>query len=136
MKLLIVIAAIFALPLAAQTKVAPRQITCISIGSTLFNVPTCVQLGTGLALNTSTTPPTLNVTSAATYVFGEVPTGSINGTNTVFTLANAPVGAAIFVNGLRMTGNIDYSISGTTITFASESIPQSGDLLVVDYTHN
>jgi hypothetical protein len=72
------------------------------------------------------------------FVNGEVPTGTINGSNTTFTLANTPSVAAsvhVFVNGLRQllgTGN-DYTFSSTTITFLTGSIPQTGDILFVDY---
>ena len=41
----------------------------------------------------------------------------------------------IHVNGIRQqvgAGN-DYTISGGTITFLSGAIPQTGDVLLVDY---
>jgi len=68
-------------------------------------------------------------------VWGEVPSGTINGTNAVFTLAHTPASATLRVyrNGVRLKLSTDYSVSGTTITFLSGAIPQSGDLLVVDY---
>ena len=78
------------------------------------------------------------ILGAANFVNGEVPTGTINGTNTTFTLANTPSVAAsvhVYVNGLRQflgTGN-DYTFSGTTITFLTGAVPQTGDILFVDY---
>jgi hypothetical protein len=41
----------------------------------------------------------------------------------------------VYVNGLRQflgTGN-DYTFSGTTITFLTGAVPQTGDILFVDY---
>lgn len=70
-------------------------------------------------------------------VYEEIPTGSINGSNLVFTIANTPVTGKlrVFVNGIRQrsgSGN-DYTISGTTLTFETGNAPQSGDSLIVDY---
>jgi hypothetical protein len=75
--------------------------------------------------------------SSSNFVFGETPSGTVDGTNTNFTLANTPTAGTVvvFVNGVRMNagaGN-DYTISGTTITFLSGAIPQTGDVLLVDY---
>ncbi len=49
----------------------------------------------------------------------ETPSGTINGSNVTFTLANTPVSNAavsIFQNGIFMRQGTDYSISGTTLT--------------------
>ena len=47
-----------------------------------------------------------------------VPTGLINGTNTVYTLPSAPgTGLMLFRNGLYQTQNIDYTLSGVTLTY-------------------
>lgn len=55
------------------------------------------------------------------FIFHEIPTGSINSTNTDYTLANTPlVGTVqIFLNGLLQApgSGLDYTISGTGITF-------------------
>lgn len=71
----------------------------------------------------------------SSFVFGELPSGSINGSNTSFTTANAPVAGTVVVyqNGVRLNsgaGN-DYTISGSTITMLAA--PLAGDLLLVDY---
>ena len=69
----------------------------------------------------------------------EVPSGALNGSNAVFTLANTPApGWKITVerNGLALhvlAG--DYTISGRTITFPSSEIPQAGDTLIATYYH-
>lgn len=70
------------------------------------------------------------------FVDQEVPTGAINGSNAVFTLSQAPNPAAslqIYRNGVLMKQNVDFSLSGGTVTFGSLSIPQTGDLLLASY---
>lgn len=52
----------------------------------------------------------------------ETPTGTVNGSNTAFTLSQTPSeDEAIFlsVNGLNQELTTDYSVSGTTITFVT-----------------
>jgi hypothetical protein len=69
---------------------------------------------------------------------GEVPSGTVNGTNTTFTLANTPSPSAsvqLYLNGLRMDQGVDYTVSGTTVTFTSASTPQTGDLLLASYRY-
>ena len=72
---------------------------------------------------------------AANFVTREVPSGSINGSNTNFSLANTPVSGSeeVFLNGLlqNVGGSNDYTISGTTISF--NSAPLSGDVILVNY---
>lgn len=68
-------------------------------------------------------------------VVGEVPAGTLNGTNTNFTLVSAPVAGTqqVYLNGLRQNigaGN-DYTIATNTITFAVA--PISTDVILVDY---
>lgn len=73
--------------------------------------------------------------TASNFVDKEVPSGSINGSNTAFTLANTPVAGSehVHLNGvlLRSGGGNDYTISGTTITMATA--PLSGEFIVVSY---
>ena len=69
---------------------------------------------------------------------GEVPAGSVNGANTVFTLAFAPSPAAsleLYLNGLRMEAGTDYQIAGKALTFLTVSTPQTGDLLLANYRY-
>lgn len=71
----------------------------------------------------------------ATFVDEEIPSGSINSSNTTFTLANTPIAGSVkvYLNGLRQrvgAGN-DFTISGSTITYLTA--PATGDWLVVDY---
>lgn len=67
----------------------------------------------------------------------EVPNGNINGVNDAFTILHTPEDGEIelYNNGIYQYPVYDYSISGTTITFESGSIPQSGDLLITNYEY-
>lgn len=52
----------------------------------------------------------------------EVPSGTINGSNTAFSLSQAPMEAravAVLIDGLFQTYTTDYSVSGTTITMVT-----------------
>lgn len=56
------------------------------------------------------------------YADNETPGGSINGSNTVFTLTQAPVPPAslmLFLNGVLQLQGTDYILSGSTITFTN-----------------
>jgi hypothetical protein len=72
------------------------------------------------------------------YIVREVPSGTINGTNDEFALANEPLAGSemVFLNGvLQMEGEgLDYAIggaNGNVITF--EEAPLSGDRILVTY---
>jgi hypothetical protein len=82
---------------------------------------------------------TTGTSPTAVFVDGEVPAGTINGTNTTFTLANAPNPSAslkLYKNGVLLAQGVDYSLSGATITFLStKATPQAGDSLLASYRH-
>lgn len=63
----------------------------------------------------------------------ETPSGSINGTNTDFTLSATPIAGTVevFLNGLLQEVSDDYTISGTTVSFISA--PVSGDKVKVKF---
>ncbi len=68
----------------------------------------------------------------------EIPSGVIDGVNTVFTLAFAPSPALSLVlvrGGLTQKQGDDFTLSGLTITFTG-SIPLFGDELVAWYRYN
>lgn len=73
--------------------------------------------------------------SVPTFVDDETPTGSINDSNTVFTIANTPTSGSlkVFLNGARQRVTEDYTLSGTTITFINP--PPTGSILLVDYRY-
>lgn len=64
----------------------------------------------------------------------EVPSGLVNGSNTVFTLSATPVANAsviMVLDGVTQTNGTDYTVSGTTVTFTTA--PASGTELVAIY---
>lgn len=65
---------------------------------------------------------------------GETPSGLVNGTNTVFTIAQAPLEGEtvdVFLDGLKQRPGTDYTVSGSTITFTTA--PVAGQTIRVDY---
>lgn len=66
-------------------------------------------------------------------VDNETPTGTVNGSNTVFTLANVPKAGTVkvYVNGSRMQTTGDYTISSATITF--NTAPPTTSIILCDY---
>jgi hypothetical protein len=74
--------------------------------------------------------------SGVASVDNSVPTGTLNGTNAVFTLASAPSPALsleLYRNGLRLAAGGDFTLSGSTVTFGAGAIPQPGDALLASY---
>lgn len=73
--------------------------------------------------------------SATTFVDAETPTGTVNGSNNTFTLANSPTPAASLQfskNGqLLISGGADYTLSGATIT--TVTAPKTGDVILAFY---
>jgi len=74
-----------------------------------------------------------------TRVYNEAPSGTKNGVNLVFTLANTPSAGTVrlYKNGMRMTvgaGN-DYTVSGATVTFEAGQAPGASDNLIADYKY-
>ncbi len=72
------------------------------------------------------------------YSDGETPGGSVNGSNTVFTLSFAPSPQAsldLYRNGLLMRLGTDYTLSTNVVTFLTASTPQVGDMLVASYRY-
>lgn len=64
----------------------------------------------------------------------EIPSGTINGVNAVFTTTQSISAEMIAVDRLLQISGTDYSISGNTITFVSGSIPQTGATIQIWYT--
>jgi hypothetical protein len=100
------------------------------------NVATGIPLSGDVSItNTGVTTVSSAFLKLANFIYGEVPTGSVNGVNTTFTLANTPSSATVQVhqNGIRLNvgaGN-DYTVSGGTITMLTA--PLTGDVILVDY---
>lgn len=70
------------------------------------------------------------------FVDDETPSGSTDGTNTSFTLTSTPTpltSLRLYRNGLLMRHGIGYTLSGSTITILTGSIPSGGDVLQAWY---
>lgn len=89
-----------------------------------------------LTSNGASSDPTFQAAAAAPNDYQETPSGSINGSNTAFTLAHTPSAATnvnLFLNGVQQrqgAGN-DYTISGATITYLTA--PPTGATLNAIY---
>ena len=66
----------------------------------------------------------------------EVPTGTVNGSNTIFTLTNSAANneAVVTLNGLKQKETTDYTLSGTTLTFTVA--PWTGALVEIYYVNS
>ncbi len=76
------------------------------------------------------------VSSGPGFVDNETPAGLVNGSNTTFTLANAPDPASsllLYRNGLLQRVEVDFTLAGNIVGFLSGSVPQTGDLLTASY---
>lgn len=97
--------------------------------------PLAVNVGNGLEIVSDAVKVTSSVLQKTSIIVREVPSGTINGSNCVFTLAGTPTSGKemIFKRGMLMnagSGN-DYTITGNTITFTSA--PKTGDTLLAVY---
>ncbi len=81
-------------------------------------------------------PCSSGAAAAIGFVDSETPLGTVDGANATFTLGAAPNPAAslkLFRNGLLQKQGLDYTLTGNTITFLGNAIPQPGDVLLADY---
>jgi len=70
------------------------------------------------------------------FVENETPTGSINGSNTTFTLAGNPnpdSSLEVWVNGQKLKLTTDYSLSGDTLTMVRAYASAEVDSFYVNY---
>ena len=69
-------------------------------------------------------------TTTTQFIYKEVPSGLINGTNSVFNLAQTPITNSehLYLNGVLQTNLGDYTITGSQITF-TDAPPQNSVLI-------
>ena len=69
------------------------------------------------------------------FIYSEVPSGTVNGSNTTFTLADTPSSGTLqlYVNGFRFKvgAGEDYTLSGATITMLTA--PPTNSIILADY---
>lgn len=120
---------------ASGIKLSALTSAYILVGNS-SNVATGVALsGDATISNTGALTLAATVLKTTNVVSNEVPSGTVNGSNTAFTLANTPTAGTVqlYLNGVRLqpgAGN-DYTLSGLTITMLYA--PQTGDQLLADY---
>jgi hypothetical protein len=76
--------------------------------------------------------------SVPNFADEETPAGVTNGSNAAFSLAHTPNPATSLIlvrNGLVMKQVMDYTVSGSTVTFGGAAIPQSGDTIQAFYRY-
>ena len=73
-------------------------------------------------------------TSSGSFVIGETPAGTINGSNATFTTVQNfdPASIAVLLNGVTLVNGIDYYTTGQTTIILNIS-PVIGDNLRVNY---
>lgn len=94
------------------------------------------QLATAIANQVAAKHNADLVAGGLSFVDEEVPAGTVNGSNAVFTLANVPTPASslhLFLNGVRLRQGTDYTLTGQAITYVAAQIPQTGDTHHADY---
>jgi hypothetical protein len=75
-------------------------------------------------------------TEAPSFVDADIPSGVVDGANPTFVLSAAPdppSSLALYRNGLLLKAGLDFTITGRTIQFSSNAIPQPGDTLLASY---
>ena len=135
---------------SSGVKVADAGITETQLNTSVAGAGLTGGGGTALAVNTDNSTVEISsdtvrvkdagITSAklgsgARPVIRETPSGSVNGSNTSFTLANTPASGTeqVYLNGILQepgSGN-DYTISTNTITYLTA--PVTGDRIRVSY---
>lgn len=77
--------------------------------------------------------------SGAVIIDNETPSGAVDGMNDTFTTANqyAPGTTHLYVNGIRQKEGVGFDyveqVDNETLVFEAGSVPQMGDVLIVDY---
>ena len=103
-----------------------------SIDGAMGNLSDCLHVdGTSGSCGTGST-----TSGSVSFVDSETPGGTVDGSNTTFTLANAPnpsSSVALFRNGLLMKPGMDYTVSGSSVLFQTGVAPQPGDTLLASY---
>lgn len=97
------------------------------------NVAASVALSGDVTITNAGVATVANQVKLSKVVTRETPSGTINGSNVTFTLANTPVSGteSLYLNGLLQDATNDYTISSGTITMIVA--PISGDRIRSNY---
>lgn len=117
----------------ATERAATATLTNKTLTSPVINSPTGIVKGdVGLGNVDNTSDATKLAAVLAMFVYGEIPSGTINGINDDFTIANAnPSKVALYSDGIR-TDPANFSITGTALTITNLLVIPTNSLLI-DY---
>jgi hypothetical protein len=88
---------------------------------------------------TAAAPVLIAFPAFPSFADSETPTGTVNGVNTVFTLAHTPTAGSIHVHTGASTSTFQrlapalYTVAGATLTFVTA--PAAGTVILVDYRY-
>lgn len=87
----------------------------------------------GNITNVSSRVGTSLISKRIRFIDDETPSGTVNGSNTIFTISKAPETGSLKVyrGGIRLRVTEDYTFSGKTITFTIP--PVTGEILLADF---
>lgn len=137
--------------MAISTKIRNTQIQAGTLTNNEISASAAI-VESKIAFNTSTghdhdgsNSKVINSANFTSHlVWNEIPTGTINGTNTTYTLAAVPIvssgvnpSVGVAYNGIQLqpgtaAGNLDFFINGNA-TLTMSFIPASGDVILVNY---
>lgn len=131
------------LVLGRQYLITNRSTGAVTVNSSGSNLVQTINAGQELlvtcVLTSGTTAAswdaTLIVPTSSTGAVLETPSGTVNGSNTVFTLTYAPISTStlnLFLNGVLLIQGTDYTISSNSITMTG-TIPVLGQSLRASY---
>lgn len=113
------------------------SITIKDEGITLGTATAIDLVGAGVSGSVMSGVATITIPGGGTsftIAKNEVPSGLINGSNVNFTLAHTPLnGIELVLNGATLQPGTDYTLSGTTITFAVPPAP--GSIIICHYEY-
>lgn len=91
--------------------------------------------GVSSAIQTQLNSIKTNYVEKNRFIFNETPTGTINGTNKDFDLANPPLTGKlmVFLNGVLQAYTSDYTLLTSIIRFVSAPVPD--DVITATYLH-
>jgi hypothetical protein len=110
-----------------MTNVTGLADTLSQINNSINNLTTTVSSLTAIVQNLGSVP---------VFVDFEVPVGAVDGSNATFVLNAVPSPQSSLVlrkNGMVLTAGAEYSLSGNTIVFSQNAVPQSDDQLSATY---
>ncbi len=101
--------------------------------SSLYTVKTDTTVILSKAAAAATYQPIGSYLLSSNFVDNETPSGTVDGSNITFTIANTPVAGTLHLlqNGVEIYAPANYSISGTTITMVTA--PLTNAVLSINY---